>query len=447
MSLPEYKILDPCVETLPHDELRRIQSARLVHMVHYVYVRAPFWRNKFQAAGLTPADIRGVMDLPLIPFCTKEELQQDQAAHPPFGSYACSHASTWTHFMTTSGTTGQPLRRVFSNRDWGYVLDRFQRRGSALGPGDKAVILGPTDGLMGPSMGAAALARQGVLVVHAGLMDTQAKLNLIADLRPQILVGTASYLLHLAEVAIRRGINLAGLGLKGLNSVGEPGAAIEPTRARLKELFGVSHVSDGYGITELFPLGGNCPFDASLHIADDMVVCEVVDPETGSPLPPGERGELVFTNLVGDTQPLLRYRSRDIGRISAPGERCRCGFTGTRVLGSIEGRVDDMIWYRGVNLFPSAIEAAVRSLADLSPEFQVVIEQEGNLLPVMTVRAEANADVPERRWPELAAALAEALRIRIAVQARVEILAFGTLPRVDARQKARRVVDRRRAQR
>src|SRR5690606_20245643 len=126
-----------------------------------------------------------------------------------------------------------------------------------VGPGDIAMVLGPTDGLMGPAIGVAALERQGVMVVRAGLLSTAAKLKLIVELRPKLLMGTASYLLHLAEVARAEGIDLSALGLKGINSVGEPGAAVEATNQRLRQAYGVERVGDGYGMTELFPLGGN----------------------------------------------------------------------------------------------------------------------------------------------------------------------------------------------
>jgi phenylacetate-CoA ligase len=439
MELPEYEIRDPRYYTLPKAALRALQAERLRTQVRYVYATTPFWRRKFDAAGLTPDDIRGLEDLERIPFCTKAELQEDQAAHPPFGSYTASPRHRWARFMTTSGTTGRPLRRVFSARDWRYAIERFLRQPTQLRPGDVVVILGPVDGLMGPTAGMEAAMAQGALVVCAGLYDSRTKLQLIQELRPAAVSGTASYLLYLAEVARAEGVDLPALGIRQVGSVGEPGAAVPETRARLQAAWGVEHVHDGYGLTELFPLGGNCRQSTSLHLPDDLVLTEVVDPATGRRLPPGERGELVFTNLIGDTQPLLRYRSGDIGRL-APDEPCACGCTWTRIEGGIEGRVDDMIWYRGVNVFPSAVEAVVRRYAELGGEFQLVVSQQG-ALPTLTVRAELAAGQPLELAERLQPRLQEALRAALRVQPAVELVPHGTLPRTAG--KARRVVDQR----
>src|ERR1017187_8904609 len=297
-TLPNYLILDPKVDRLPASALRELQSQRLRHMVRYCYSSTHFWRRKFDAAGVRPEDITSIDDLPKIPYCTKAELQADQLVHPPFGSYVGAAKTSWARYFATSGTTGQPVRSVTSARDWGYVLDRFRRKPVA-GPGDIAVVLGPVDGLVGPSASNESLAAMGAMVVQAGLYDTRAKIKLIADLRPNLVSGAASYLLHMLEVAQEMGVALSDLGIRALSSVGEPGGANHGTRERLKAGWGVQHVGDGFGMTEIFPLGGNCPHSTSIHVASDMAAAEVVDPQTGQPLLPGEIGELVITNLVG----------------------------------------------------------------------------------------------------------------------------------------------------
>ena len=440
-SLPDYLILDPKADRQPPELLRETQSRRLREMVRYCYESTLFWRSKFDAAGLRPSDIAGVGDLARIPFCDRAELQADQSAHPPFGSYVASPPSQWRKFATTSGTTGTPLKRVFSGRDWSYVLDRF-RRNPTVAPGEVAMVLGPVDGLMGPMGSAESLAAMGALVVLAGLYDTRTKIRLIQELRPVLVSGTASYLLHIAEVARDAGVDLPAMGIRAIASVGEPGAAVAETRRRLLEGWGVQHIADGYGLTELFPIGGSCPFASAIHVASDLVYTEIVDPQTGEPLPPGSVGEIVYSNLVGDTQPVLRYRTRDLGRLStAPA--CACGHTGARLEGSILGRVDDMIWYRGANIFPGAIETAVRSLPQLGSEYQVEISGDKDL-PSLLVRAEsAEAGLGGPARDRLAAQLQEALRASIRVNADVQIVEPATLPRPDGRSKLRRVVDRR----
>ncbi len=441
--LPDYTILNPMMGRMPLDELRTLQGKRLAAMVNYVYANAPFWRNKFDEAGVAPGDIQGYDDLTKIPFCTKAELQADQDANPPFGSYKCTDQSHWVRLLTTSGTTGRPLRRAFSQRDWDYILDRFQRK-PIYARGDISIILGPIDGLMGPMAAYEAGVRQGAIMVTAGLMDSRSKIRLIQDFKPVTISGTASYLLRLLEVAKEMGVDTTRLGLRAVASVGEPGAAIPATRKRLAEGWNAA-VVDGFGMTEIFPLGGSCPGNQALHISNDMAIMEIIDPDTGEQLPMGETGEVVFTNIVGDTQPLLRYRTRDISRISE--ETCDfCGHAGPKLEGSIIGRVDDMIWYSGVNIYPSAIEEAVRSIDALNHEFQIVLDGNG-AKPTMTVKLETvdqdNGLENSLDVTGLKADAQDKVKQAIRINAAIEILPPGTLPRDDSGNKVRRVIDNR----
>jgi phenylacetate-CoA ligase len=289
--LPNYKVLDRKLETLSFEETVKLQENRLKGQVSYCYERTLFWRKKFDAIGLRPEDIKTLEDLTKIPFCTKEDLQKDQEENPPFGSYTAIHSSTWARYFSTSGTTGRVVNRIYSKRDWEY--------------------------------------------------ETKNKVKMIMEMRPAFVAGTASMLLYVGEVAAQMEVDLSKAGVRIVASVGEPGAAIKGTRERIMKTWG-AQISDGYGITELFPLGGSCLHSLSLHIANDFSVTEVVDPKTGKVLGPRQRGELVYTNIIGDTQPLLRYRSRDIGELAKFGA-CECGSTATRIVNGIEGRVDDMI--------------------------------------------------------------------------------------------------------
>lgn len=441
MDLPVYEVPEAGFDTWERERIRRLQSERLRLMVRYVYAHSPFWRRKFDAIGLLPEEIRGVEDLHKIPLCTREELEADQHEHPPFGSYVCTPRWKWAKFFTTSGTTGTPLRRVFSRRDWEYVVERSVRAGW-IRPGDVLMILGPVDAVIGPSLGSDVGEEVGALVVHAGLWNTRTKVEMIQHLKPTILSGTASYLVHLSEVAAEMGVDLRGCGIRTLSSVGEPGVAVDATRKLLADRFGVEQIVDGYGMTEIFGLGRNCAHSSSLHIFEDSVIVECIDPETGAPLPPGQLGELVFTNLISDTQPLLRYRTRDLGRLS-DGAPCRCGSRLLRIEGAIEGRSDEMIWYRGVNFFPSAVEATVRRIPGLSPEYRIVIGGEG-ALPTLTIQVESVEAAPSSYTvARLQREASEALRGALKVRPEVEVLPRGSLPRSEGR-KLRRVVDMRR---
>jgi phenylacetate-CoA ligase len=432
-ALPDYDVGDPALDRLPRDQLGRLQDERLRAMVRYVHARSGFWRRKLAEAGVDPAEVGGVADLPRLPLLTRAELDAEQAEHPPFGDYTCSPRETWMGVFTTSGTSGRKLKRVVSRRDWQLMLDRFKRMPPPP-PGEIFMLLGPVDGLLGPAVGVEAWRMRGSIPVLAGLWDTRTKVRMIEELRPGAIAGAASYLVHLSEVAAEMGVDLSACGLRGVTSFGEPGAAVEATQEALRDRYGVEHIVDGYGLTEVWPMGGNCPLSPALHIAEDIVAVECVDPDTGEPLAEGETGEIVFTNLVGDTQPLLRYRTRDIGRliVATP---CECGSTVTRIA-RIEGRTDDMIWYRGANFFPSAVEEVVRRLEGLTPEYRIVLDEAGSGLATATVQVEAAAadGVRDR--------VRAALREGLGVNPEVEVLDPGTLPR-EEQAKAKRVLDRR----
>jgi phenylacetate-CoA ligase len=434
-SLPAYDARDSAIDRLAASDLRALQTTRLRASVQYAFEHTALWRKKFDEVGVRPEEIRELRDLPRVPFCSKRELLADQAAHPPFGSYLGAEPHRLVRFTMTSGTTGTPLRRVFSARDWTIACDRLGRH-AHVGPGDVVMMLGPIDGLMGPSASFESATRAGACVVLAGLYDSRTKARLIRDLRPAAVHGSPSYLLHLVDVARAVGVDLTSAGIRTVVSSGEPGAAVAATRQRLTDGWG-AFVRDGYGLTELFPLGGGCRHSTALHIASDLVITEIVDAESGESLPCGQPGEVVYTNIAGDTQPLLRYRTGDVARLAAEGA-CACGFTGSRLERAIEGRVDDMIWLRGMNVFPSAIEAVVREFAELADEYEIEV-RESATLPALTVRAERRPGADPALEEGLANRVREAVMSAVRVSVNVELLAHGTLPRADPRAKKRRV--------
>ena len=295
--------------------------------------------------------------------------------------------------FTTSGTSGRKLKRVVSWRDWRLMIGMLHRN-PAPPPGEIFMLLGPVDGLLGPSVGVEAARLRGSIPVLAGMWDTRTKVQAIAELRPGVIAGAASYIVHLSEVAAEMGVDLSACGLRAVTSFGEPGAAIDATHATIEQRFGVEQIVDGYGLTEVWPLGGNCPQSRALHIPEDIVAVECIDPDSGAPVAEGEPGEIVLTTLVGDTHPLLRYRTRDVGRLVV-GEPCACGSTFARIE-RIEGRTDDMIWYRGANFFPSAVEEIVRRQEGLSPEYRIVLDDGPRGLPVVTIQVEGDAQVHAR---------------------------------------------------
>jgi phenylacetate-CoA ligase len=430
-QLPDYVVDDPATLSLPRGELERLQGERLRAMVAYVYAASGFWRRVLDDAGVVPDEVREAADVRKLPFTTRADLDAEQGEHPPFGDYTCSPRETWMGIFTTSGTSGRKLKRVVSRRDFALMLGLLQRT-PAPPPGEIFMLLGPVDGLLGPTVGVEAARMRGSIPVLAGMWDTRTKVRAIAELRPGVIAGAASYIVHLSEVAAEMGVDLAACGLRAVTSFGEPGAAVEATLDTIERGFGVQHVIDGYGLTEVWPLGGNCPQSRALHIPEDVVAVECIDADTGERVPEGEPGEIVLTTLVGDTQPLLRYRTRDIGRLIVS-DACACGSTFARIA-RIEGRTDDMIWYRGANFFPSAVEEIVRRQEGLSPEYRIVLDDGPRGLPVVTIQVEGDASVRGR--------VRESLRGGLGVNPELEVLPVGALPRVE-QGKAKRVLDRR----
>jgi phenylacetate-CoA ligase len=433
VTLPDYRVDDQNLRSLPRDEIAALQDERVRALAGYARGTSGFWRRRVDEAG----EVRGAADLRGMPLTSRTDLDAEQAAHPPFGDYTCSPRESWMGMFTTSGTSGRKLKRVVSWRDWRLMIAFLHRNGPPPPPGEIFMLLGPIDGLLGPSVGVEAARQRGAIPVLAGMWDTRTKVQAIAELRPGVIAGAASYIVHLSEVAAEMGVDLASCGLRTVTSFGEPGAAIEATHATIRDRYGVKQIVDGYGLTEVWPLGGNCPQSRALHIPEDIVAVECIDPDTGEPVPEGEPGEIVLTTLVGDTHPLLRYRTRDIGRLLFS-EPCACGSTFARIE-RIEGRTDDMIWYRGANFFPSAVEEIVRRQDGLSPEYRIVLDDGPRGLPVVTIQVEG--EVQEDR--QLQTRVRESLRGGLGVNPELEVLPVGTLPRAE-QTKAKRVLDRRR---
>ncbi len=443
-QLPWYDIGNPAIQRLSPEEIRALQLERLQNMVEYVYYSSPFWRRKLEDAKVTPEQIKTLDDVRRLPFTTRDELLADQEEHPPFGSYVCSHPSTWCRVFATSGTTGRPLKRVLSFRDWelsvraGLRYGRFPAYERAITDREVVVFLHRMDGLWAITAGMEAAIRRGALVVPLGRYTSEQKVQLIHELRATTVHGTPSYLLYLGRLAEQMGMPMHELGSIRVLSMGyEPGAAVEATRERVRELWGQVEIRDGYGLTEICGLGGNCSYSSAIHLPADLVLVEVIDPQTGEPAPLGEPGELVYTNLFMDTQPLLRYRSRDIGRLH-PDPVCACGSSWPRIAQGIEGRADDMIWYKGVNIYPSAVERVVRGLPELADEFQIVLRGTWER-PELVVRVEPLQD--KVAYDRLVPLVEEKLRAALGVTTKVELCTPGTLPRSDY--KARRVLDQR----
>jgi phenylacetate-CoA ligase len=433
-------IRDRAAECAPRAELVRLQSERLVATVRWCAERVPFHRQALDAAGVAPGSVRGVEDLGRLPFTTKVHLRD----HYPFGLFAVP-LSEVRRIHASSGTRGKPTVVGYTARDleiWSECMARGLVAAGAR-PGDvlhNAYGYGLFTGGLGFHQGAE---RLGCTVVPAASGNTLRQILLLQDFRPQGLACTPSFALHLAEALREAGTDGRTLGLRYGTFGAEPWS--EGMRAQIEAALGLRAV-DFYGLSEVIGPGvaAECEARSGLHVNEDHFLVEVVDPATGAPVPPGSPGELVFTSLTKEALPIIRYRTGDLSALTLEG--CACGRTLAR-MARLTGRTDDMLVIRGVNVYPSQIEAALLTLPELSPHYQLVVDRSAALLR-LEVRIEVAEAVvqtwggwqPER--PEvrrLRAVVADRLRGALAISADVALVAPKTVPRSEG--KAVRVVD------
>jgi len=441
----------PSLDAASRDELAAIQNEKLRAAVPFLYENSAFYRRRFERLGLLPSDIRSIDDLEKWPVVDKAEMVADAAAHPPYGTYTTVTDDVWTKrgwmMFSSSGSTGAPrvFRYTHVDREaWAWANARALL---AMGfvPGETVFMMtgyGPHVWAWGVQY---ALEKMELPTIPGGGMDAKARANIILRFAPTILLCTPSYALHLGRLLQSMGHDPAATSVHTLFLAGEPALAVEPTRRRIEALWD-ARIVEFYGCTEASPhVGGySCPAQqrdtapAATHLMEDIQVWEVVDPDTRRTLPEGRRGLTVCTNLNSESSPQLRFLVGDYTTLST--ERCACGRTHVRAIGSFAGRVDDLINLRGIKMFPVQIEEAVRALPGTGDEFEIVLSTDDAGLDTMTVRCE-HADHASR-GTDLSRRLEAEIRSRCEVRVSAEVLAPGTLPKTEF--KAQRVKDRRR---
>jgi len=433
-------IYDEEFETLPREALEALQLKRLQQVASRVYHTVGFYKKSFDKAGVAPESLKTLADLKRFPFTTKQDLRDNY----PFGLFA-TPMSNVVRLHASSGTTGASTVVGYTRRDIETWSDLMGRCFVAAGLTKNDIIhnaygYGLFTGGLGAHYGAE---RIGASVIPMSGGNTKRQITILQDFRPTAICCTPSYALNLAEQGRAMGVDMRSLALRVGVFGAEPWS--ENMRQEIEKVLGLTAFNI-YGLSEV--MGPGVAMECSeardgMHIFEDHFLVETIDPKTCEVLPPGEEGEIVFTTLTKEAFPLIRYRTRDIARLNpAP---CRCGRTHAR-MGRVMGRSDDMLIIRGVNVFPSQIEAVLVGIDGLEPHYQLIVDRVGTLdtLEVQVELSEkqaANFD-EVKVLQKLEGQLKKDMKDYLGITAKVKLVEPKTIQRSEG--KANRVIDKRR---
>lgn len=423
-------------ECMEREELQALQLERLKQLVTRLYHDVPFYRNAFQKSGIVPEDVKSLDDLAKLPFTTKQDLRDNY----PYGLFA-KPMSQIVRVHASSGTTGKPTVVGYTRNDittWSEIVARSM---SCAGANSNSVMqisygYGLFTGGLGAHYGAE---RLGASVIPMSGGNTEKQIMLIKDFGATTLCCTPSYAIYLAEAMEDMGIDTANLTLRSGVFGAEPWS--ESMRAAIEKKLNIK-AYDIYGLSEVMGPGVamECECQNGLHIWEDHFIPEIIDPVTLKPLPYGEKGELVFTTITKEGLPLLRYRTKDISRLTV--EKCECGRTHVR-MERVSGRTDDMLIIRGVNVFPSQVESVLLEIGEVEPHYQLIVTRNGNLDEL-----EILVELSEKSFSDkisIIEALEKRIKNRIysvlGISAKIRFVEPKTIPRSEG--KAIRVIDKR----
>ena len=432
----QHKIYNPQMECISRDELYALQSERLRSVVKHEYDNVALYRERMDAAGVKPEDIRGVEDLKYLPFTEKTDLR-DQF---PFGLFAVPQSEI-VRIQGSSGTTGKPIVSGYTQEDVDIWTEMMARTLTAAGADKNDIVqvcygYGLFTGGLGAHQGASKI---GAMVIPMSSGNTQRQIMMMKELGSTLLCCTPSYAVYLGESIREMGLTPADLKLKAGCFGAEPWS--EEMRQRIEELLDID-ACDIYGLTEIAGPGVafECLAKKGMHINEDHVIPEIIDPATGEQLPYGTAGELVFTTISKRGMPMLRYRTHDICTLDAT--PCECGRTLVR-MGRITGRTDDMIIVRGVNVFPSQIESVLVGINGVAPHYVLVVDRV-NSADTLEVKVEMTEDMfsdTVAHIENLRDNIVNQIKSVVGVQAKVTLVPPKSIPRSEG--KAKRVIDNR----
>lgn len=423
-------------EYLSQDAMRSLQSKRLVDLVSRLYQHVPFYRQRMEASGVSPADIRGIEDLPKLPFTTKDDMRQVY----PLGLVAVP-LSEIEEIHASSGTTGKPVIDAYTHNDL-TIWSEAMGRGLAMGGVTSSDIIQNAYGY-GLFTGGLGI-HYGAHNIHATIIpasggNTKRQLALLRDFGATVLACTPSYSLYLAEAAREAGFDPTSFKLKYGFFGAEPWS--EAMRSEIENSFAIK-AYDIYGLTEIIGPGVACECSEQngMHLSEDHFYPEIINPETGEVLPDGEKGELVVTTITKTGTPVLRYRTRDITFLIR--EKCACGRTTVR-MHRLFGRTDDMLIIRGVNVFPGQIEEVLLRFKKIQPHYQLIVDRKGHLdnLEVQIEMTQELFSDEVRNLEEIERQIEAEIASALGIHARVCLVEPKTISRSEG--KAVRIIDKR----
>lgn len=432
----EHMIWNKVAECMDRNELKALQLDRLKKTVALCYERVPLYQRKFNEIGLRPEHIKTLEDIRHIPFTTAEDLRNNY----PFGMFAADKKDI-IRIHGSSGTTGKPKIVGYTKKDLDNWTECLARVISAAGvtSGDVAQIAfgyGLFTGGFGLHYG---MEKVGAMVVPLSSGNTERQLMIMKDFGTTVLVATPSYALYMADEMKKRGIRKEDLKLRVALFGGE--GHTEAMRSKIEHQLGIL-ATENYGLSEIGGPGysGECYQQNGMHIAEDQYFSEIIDPDTCETLPIGEPGELVITTLVREGMPVLRYRTHDMTWLDDT--PCSCGRSSMR-MAKVQGRSDDMLVIRGVNVYPSQIEEVIMRVKEIEPFYEIIVTNQG-YMDKLEVKVELKDGAlldNYQQLEQLRKSISHQLKTTLNIEAIVELVSSGTLPRFEG--KGKRVIDRR----
>jgi phenylacetate-CoA ligase len=427
---------NPLMETLPQEKLRELQLRKFRRIVEWAYKNSPFYQELYKNAGLEPGDIKRFEDIARVPKTDKGMLREVQKKKPfPYGNMLAVPLSEVTEFRQTSGTTGTPVYQADTWQDWEWWAECWSYVLYAQGYRDTDRVFLPFGYNIFVAFWAGHYAAEkvGCEVVPGGVLDTEARILKMQELKCNAFMATPTYVLGMADTAKKMGIDPASdLFIEKITCAGEPGASIPTTKRRIEDAWGAK-VYDHIGATEIGAWSYECTSQpGGLHVNEGLFIVEIEDIETGEIITePGKSGKMIITALDRVAKPCIRFDSKDVIKWAEYG--CDCGRTFRIIDGGVIGRSDDITKVKGVLLAPTAIEEVVRSIPELANDYQVTVSKKGDIDEIL-LEVEFRPESKSRE-EDVLGRLKDQLRVRVNLGFKINVHPYGSLPRYEMKAK------------